>query len=88
MGSFLKIQNILVQMMWGSTKPASDGTEPESDDREQASEDTEEGSDDTPPVSDTVDDPLADSRNRVPTLSGVHIGPYGLVLPSRGWRQT
>ena len=88
MGSFLKIQAILAQMMWSITKQASDETEAESDDEEQASEDTEEASDDTPPVSDTVDDPLADSRNRVPTLSGVHIGPYGLVLPSRGWRQT
>ena len=70
-------QNILAQMMWGSTKAPSDETEAESDEPE-----TE--SDDTPPISDTVDDPLADARNRIPTLGG----PYGMVLPSRGWWRT
>ena len=77
MGSFLKIQNILAQMVWGSTKPSPD--EPE-----QGSDEPKTESDETPPVSDTADDPLADSRNRVPTLGG----PYGMVLPSGGWRRT
>ena len=46
MGSFLKVQNILAQMMSDSTAQR-----------------------------------LAHSRNRVPTLGG----PYGPVLPHRGW---
>ena len=78
MGSFLKVQNILAQMMWGSTQPASDDTEPESDD-------TETASDGTRTVSNTAAQRLAHSRNRVPTLGGPYIGPYGMVLPSRGW---
>ncbi len=50
MGSFLKVQNILTQMMSDSTAQR-----------------------------------LAHSRNRVPTLGGPYVGPYGTVLPSRGW---
>ena len=46
MGSFLKVQNILTQMMSDSTAQR-----------------------------------LAHSQNRVPTLGG----PYGTVLPRRGW---
>ena len=80
MGSFLKIQNILAQMMWGSTKAPSDEPEQESEDTPPTSDEPE----DTPPTSDTADDPLADSRNRVPTLGG----PYGMVLPSGGWRRS
>ena len=85
MGSFLKVQNILAQMMWGSTQPASDDTEPESDDTEPESDDTETASDGTRTVSNTAAQRLAHSRNRVPTLGGPYIGPYGMVLPSRGW---
>ena len=84
MGSFLKIQNILAQMVWGSTKPSPDEPEQGSDDAEETSDEPKTESDETPPVSDTADDPLADSRNRVPTLGG----PYGMVLPSGGWRRT
>ena len=81
MGSFLKLQQILAQMVSGATKAASGDKPTESDD-------TENGLDDMPTVADTGGKRLAHSRNRVPTLIGPYLSPYGMVLPSRGWMRT
>ena len=81
MGSFLKLQGILAQMVAGATKAASGDKPTESDDPEMEPDKPETESDDRAGL-------LAGSRNRVPTLFGPYFGPYGMVLPSRGWMRT